>query len=151
MSYLSNRKQYVEVDTKTSSQQTITTGVPQGSILGPLLFLIYLNDIPLCSSVFNFVLYADDTTLFSTIEYAFTSETTEQIGIINNELHKVGDWLALNRLILNASKTKYMVFHPYQKDISQLKTELQIHGQYIERVSHFNFLGNLLDENLNWK
>ena len=61
-SYLTDRTQYVEVNNESSSLQTILTGVPQGSILGPLLFLIYMNDIPNASNLFTFILYADDHT-----------------------------------------------------------------------------------------
>ena len=69
--YLSNRSQYVEINGISSDvKKNIDTGVPQGSILGPLLFLIYMNDIPNVSKIFKFILYADDTTLFSTIEFS---------------------------------------------------------------------------------
>ena len=69
-SYLSNRKQYVEINNERSSCLDIKTGVPQGSILGPLLFLIFMNDKPNVSQAFRFILYADDTNSFSTIEYS---------------------------------------------------------------------------------
>ena len=68
-SYLINRKQYVELNNTSSTISTLNIGVPQGSILGPLLFLIYINDMPNASNAFKFILYADDSTLFSTIEY----------------------------------------------------------------------------------
>ena len=81
--------------------------------------------------MFDFVLYADDDTVFSSIEYAFTEQSVDQNDEINDELQQVGDWLAINRLVLNVEKTKYMVFHPYQKDISSLNTELCINGEHI--------------------
>ena len=67
-SYLTGRSQYVEIDGVSSNVLSLSTGVPQGSILGPLLFLIYMNDIPYCTKYFNFILYADDTTLSNTIQ-----------------------------------------------------------------------------------
>ena len=72
ISYLTGRSQYVEIDGVSSSILTLSTGVPQGSILGPLLFLIYMNDVPYCPKYFNFILYADDTTLNSTIRIPTT-------------------------------------------------------------------------------
>ena len=75
-SYLSNRSMYVEIDNMKSSVRTLTTGVPQGSILGPLLFLIYMNDISNSSNLFKFILFADDTNLFSTIEYTLPTHTS---------------------------------------------------------------------------
>ena len=103
-SYLTDRTQYVEVNNESSSLQTILTGVPQGSILGPLLFLIYMNDIPNASNLFTFILYADDTTLFSTIEYSIPSSASNYHQTINLNLSKVTDWLIANRLSLNVKK-----------------------------------------------
>ena len=100
-SYLTGRTQYVEIDGVSSNILSLSTGVPQGSILGPLLFLIYMNDIPNCTEYFNFILYADDTTLSSTIQIPSMSDFN-----INTELAKVYDWLAVNKLSLNVSKTK---------------------------------------------
>ena len=110
-SYLTNRSQYVEIDSVKSFSKYITTGVLQGSILGPLFFLIYMNDIPKCSSLFSFLLYADDTSLVSHINISDGDSSYSPISIINTELAKVSDWLALNKLSLNVKKTKYMFFH----------------------------------------
>ena len=104
-SYLSGRSQYVEYNGHKSKVLPVTTGFPQGSILGPLLFLIYINDLPLVSNVFNIVMYADDTTLFCNMD----NNVDEHV--INNELCKISEWLGANKLSLNISKTKFMVFH----------------------------------------
>ena len=154
-SYLTNRHQYVEIDGISSEPLSITTGVPQGSILGPLLFIIYMNDIHSTSSKFKFVLYADDSTLFSPLcsfSFGLTPVKTEQIANnINKELRYVTDWLSVNKLSLNASKTKFMIFHFNQKNIENITPNLKIHDTEIERVSEFNFLGLTLDEHLSWR
>ena len=92
-SYLSDHQQYVEINGVSSTLLSLKTGVPQGSILGYLLFLIYMNDIPQASSHFNFILYADDTTLFSTIQFQSASDTD-----INYKLSRVHNWQAVNPL-----------------------------------------------------
>ena len=145
-SYLSDRQQYVEINGISSTLPSLKTGVPQGSILGPLLFLIYMNDIPQASSHFKFILYADDTTLFSTIQLQSASDTD-----INQELIRVHDWLAVNRLSLNIKKTKYIIFHAINKSTDGLFSELRIDGINIERVTTFNFLGIHFNEHMLWK
>ena len=118
-SYLSNRKQYVEIDNERSPCLYIKTGVPQGSILGPLLLLIYMDDIPNASRAFRFILYADDTNLFSAIEYSTSICTSKADEPLNHELYLVNEWLEINQLSLNKGKTKYMIFHPIKR-ISQI-------------------------------
>ena len=81
-SYLSNRLQYVDINGSISSMQHITTGVPQGSILGPLLFLIYMNDLPNVSALFKYILFADDTSLLSSIEYSIPINDTNTNELI---------------------------------------------------------------------
>ena len=108
-SYLTGRSQYVEIDGVSSSIISLSTSVPQGSILGTLLFPIYMNDIPNCSSYFNFNLYADDTTLSNTIQIPSLSP------INVNELAKVYDWLAVNTLSLDIRKNKYVILHAINK------------------------------------
>ena len=145
-SYLTGRQQYVEIESASSYLLTLKTGVPQGSILGPLLFLIYMNDIPNATNNFEFILYADDSSLFRTINIPITSPVN-----INEQLGYVYDWLAVNKLSLNTKKTKYMIFHAMNKKIDYLIPEIKIDDILIERVTNFNFLGLTLNENVSWK
>ena len=149
-SYLFNRKQYVEIDEYKSDMLHLTTGVPQGSILGPLLFIIYINDIAHASKLFDFIIYADDTTMSTTIEMVIKNTAHQTASdIINKELSMVNNWLKLNKLSLNIKKSKYMIFHTKKKNVKNLT--LIIDNVYIERVAEFNFLGLTLDEHLTWK
>ena len=124
----------------------IRTGVPQCSILGPLLFSIYINNLIKVSNKLNFIMYADDTTIYFDLE-DFEKDSLEHQ--INEELKLVNIWLKLNKLTLNATKTKSMVFHRKQKQMEPL--HFSIDGKVIENVSSFNFLGITLDEGLTWK
>ena len=87
-SYLTNRKQYVEIDDKRSSSTNTKTGVSQGSILGPLLFIIFINDLPMSSKLFEFIIYSDDTTLSGILN---TRYTYIDIFHINSELDNISD------------------------------------------------------------
>ena len=153
-SYLTNRKQYVQFKDSLSSYSMIKTGVPQGSILGPLLFIIYMNDIAQITDKFYFTIYADDTTLIAPI-CTFSINDKNDFDMIshniNAELKIITDWLALNKLSLNAKKTKMMVFHYHQKKISNIKLKLFINNTAIEQVKEFCFLGVVFDECLTWK
>ena len=153
-SYLTDRKQYVQFKDSLSSYSMLKTGVPQGSILGPLLFIIYMNDIAQVTDKFYFTIYADDTTLIAPI-CTFSLNDKNDLAMIsqniNSELKIITDWLALNKLSLNAKKTKMMVFHYHQKKISNMKLKLYINRTKIEQVKEFCFLGILFDECLTWK
>ena len=149
-SYLSNRKQYTEIEDTTSTILPIQVGVPQGSILGPILFIIYVNDLPQCSNKFDFIMYADDTTLSSTIDsFCDINSNASADSLINAEIDKVIEWLKINKLSLNKNKSKYMTFHMPKKQIQHLT--LKIDGINIEKVEEFNVLGLTMDTNLKWK
>ena len=141
-SYLSNRLQFVDFNGKMSTKLAISTVVPQGSVLGPLLFLIYINDLPLVSNIFTMLMYADDTTLYCNVNPNVSDD------LLNCELSKICDWLGANKLALNVSKTKYLVFHTANKHVAYPK--LNINGNNIERVTNFNFLGLTLSSTLSW-
>ena len=118
----------------------------RGSILGPLFFSIYNNDLINVSNRLNFLMYADDATIYFILEEI---DHLNKEGDINGELENVNTWLKLNKLSLNAQKTKLMVFQRKQKHVDEIN--VQINGTKIERVESFNFFGIMLDENLTWK
>ena len=104
-SYLSNRKQCVTLNGVTSSLRPITHGVPQGSILGPLLFILYINDIVNCSDLLLFILFADDTNLF-----CLCDDIWKLKKIVNSELANVSNWFRAHKLSLNTKKTNFILF-----------------------------------------
>ena len=144
--YLSNRKQYVSVSNVNSNYADITCGVPQGSVLGPLLFIIYINDVVNCSSLLRFVLFADDTSIFYSNKYLDVLMT-----ILNNELHKLSTWFQCNKLSLNVKKTHYIVFGSKNKLCTDTNFQLYIDGHLLQRVTSTPFLGIIVDDKLNWK
>ena len=109
-SYLSNRRQYVSIGSIKSDDTLITHGVSQGSVLGPLLFLLYINDFNKCSNVFDFHIFVDDTNLFYS-----NSNLAKLDSIVNFNLRMVSDWLMANKVSLNIDKTNFIIFHPPQK------------------------------------
>ena len=144
-SYLSNRKQYVFVNGESSQLRNITYGVPQGSVLGPLLFLIYINDLPNISKVLNFYLFADDTNIY------FEAETPEKLeSVLNNELKELYTWLIVNRLSLNINKTNFVVFRPYNKPLKHNIT-LKIQKKAIAEKKIVKYLGIMIDSGLTWQ
>ena len=149
-SYMADRKQFVVINDTKSDVISLRTGVPQGSILGPLLFLIYMNDIVSASNVFKLIIYADDTNLNTSIELISEYHPNIDINVIlNKELSLISDWLKCNKLSLNVTKTKYMIFHEPQKKIPKLK--LIKNDTIIEQVSNFDLFRLTINEHLNWK
>ena len=150
-SYLSKRTQYVEFKGQKSQMSDVKHGVPQGSILGPLLFLIYINDLPNCTHL-NILSYADDTTLYKSVHSIDTLSVQ-----INTELENVYVWLRANKLSLNLMKSKYMLFGPKSPLLQPQQLSIKIQDIEIEQGSKKNnqaslkFLGINFDENLNWK
>lgn len=138
--YFINRYQCVSCDGIISERAQIKIGVPQGSILGPLLFTIYINDI--CASVnANVHLYADDTIL-----YCSAPSPSEALAKLQVAFTKIQENLLKLQLVLNSNKTKYMLFSNSQiQTLPQIST---LQGQVIERVSNYKYLGFLLDEDL---
>ena len=135
-SYLKNREQFVQFEGYKSDMKAIYNRVLQGSILGPLLFLVYVSDFPSASKVFNFLMHADDTTLDCCLK-DIKSDNKEQV--LNNELQRVHSWLNANKLSLNVWKTKYMIFRWYKNnDIGE--QNLRISNDTVEHVNEFNFL-----------
>ena len=152
--YLTDRQQFVQYKGTMSNTRPILTGVPQGSVLGPLLFIIYINDIHCASNKFKSILYADDTTLVGSL-HSFESQThpndhTTLSNNINKELSLISEWLNANKLSLNKDKTKYMIHHFSQRDVSQLKISLNLEGKQIQGICEFNFLGTTIQDTLNW-
>ena len=144
-SYLCNRRQLVSINGYSSSLCNITCGVPQGSVLGPLLFLIYINDLPNATSVLSFFLFADDTNIY------FEAEDIDSLTrTINKELSKVKSWLDCNKLSLNIEKTNFVLFHSPRKKLPDL-INIKIGKKNISRSQYVKFLGILLDEHLTWK
>ena len=104
--YLTNRSQVVYFNDVTSNNLQIVCGVPQGSILGPLLFLLYINDLSNCSPVLKLVLFADDTNILIS-----HNDITQLQIMLNTELQNVSTWFNLNKLSINVEKTVYMYFY----------------------------------------
>ena len=147
-SYLLDRLQFVNFNEVNSCKLKLKTGVPQGSVLGPLFFIVYVNDLCKASTLFHPTIYADDTTLSATLN-TFQCDEISRDDAINAELSKVSNWMKINKLSLNCNKSKAMLFRMPQK-IVQLPC-IRIDGVNLEFVKQFNFLGIMIDENLSWK
>ena len=147
-SYLYGRKQFVKLDDLKSSTLDQLNGVPQGSILGPLLFNIYINDMPLCIDYVNADLYADDTTL-----YAIANSVNILQNNLSHDLNNFSNWCNKNNLVINTNKSKCMIITSRQrrKHLTHTELTLSVNGQKLECVDNLKILGLIIDENLSWK
>ena len=147
--YLDSREQFVTINGIQSVKKEIICGVPQGSVLGPLLFLIFINDLP-NSTQFLTLLFADDTT------FQISGVDTDQLFMLaNSELEKSSVWFRANKLTLNVKKTKYMIFS--DQNLTTIPNKLQIGSQIIEQVGtnckekYFKFVGHVIDDKFSWE
>lgn len=144
-SYLTGRYQQVKCNNHLSSLNLVKHGVPQGSILGPLLFLLFVNDLPNASSALHFYLFADDTNIF-----ASNKSYEKLVQQLNLELVHVNDWFAANKLSLNIKKTNYILFSSHRKKLPLTEIPLLINNTPVPRVTSIKFLGVLIDSHLTW-
>ena len=146
--YLANRQQYVQMGNTVSSEQTMTCGIPQGSSLGPVLFLIYINDLLNCSSALTFRIFEDDTNVFASARDLKTLEK-----IVNSELKKVKIWCDVNRLSINFSKTNFMIIKSPNKKDDQININIESADgtiNVLQRKQKIKYLGVLLDETISF-
>ena len=141
--YSSERSQYVTYGSKHSETQIVKCGVPQGSILGPLLFIIFMNDICNASELLFLILYADDTSV-----QISGNDITYLVSSMNVELKLLSRWFRANKLSLNAQKTFYLVFH--RARIKNHDLSKRIDGSTLNRSSNIKYLGVIIDHKLNW-
>ena len=143
--YLTGRSQVVGLNDVLSDSEPVIVGLPQGSILGPLLFILHVNDLPDEIRNCNILMYADDTVLFCSGSDVSTIEK-----ILNDELNLIADWLRENSLFVNVTKTESMLFGTAARLKNVDRFQIQIHGHTIQRVFEFRYLGIIFDEHISW-
>ena len=143
-SYFQDRKLFVHYKGVSSDKLNLSCGVPQGSVLGPLLFIVYTNDLPNSILTAKSILFADDTTL-----YTSSNNMTELFNSVQRDLDSLSDWFKANKLSLNATKTNYVLFN--KNNIGTVNYDLRINNVSIKRINVVKFLGILIDDKLEWK
>ena len=144
-SFLTNRLQFVTVSGTNSKSKIMKHGVPQGSVLGPLLFLLYVNDLYISLRYSLAILFADDTMLF--LQNESLKPIVKQANI---DLKLLMHWLKANKISLNASKTELVIFRPLRKKINY-EVKIKVNGHRLRPSSVVKYLGVYIDEHLNWK
>ena len=144
-SYLQDRYQVVHIENELSEPCLLSPGVPQGSILGPLLFVLLMNDLPGVLTTCSTLLYADDTVIF----YSGKDLLDIQLTLERN-LTQVNSWLKDNSLFLHKDKTQSMLFGTEPRLRSADSFTVNFNGENIERVSEYKYLGLVMDETLSW-
>ena len=144
-SYLTNRQQKTSINDTLSSSLPVSVGVPQGSILGPLLFIIYINDMPSIVKHCKVILYADDTLLY------YSSNSAREIEkYVNEDLHLICRWLNENLLTLNCAKSKFVLFGSSKRLKAFTNISIHVNDHELAREQTFKYLGITFSENLTW-
>ena len=143
MSYVKDRKYFVHVNGNRSKTELVNIGVPQGSTLGPLLFLLYINDMVHCSDMFFLSQFADD----STVTYSTSNLNQAFLNTVESDFKHVLDWLSANKLIINLDKTHLMLF---TNRIRPPSIPIKANGKTIKEVTEAKFLGVVVDNKLKW-
>ena len=147
-SYLTNRNKKCQIQNSFSSERLITCGVPQGSILGPLFFLLYINDLPRCLNKTKPRMFADDTNLTASGDSVRIVQAA-----VNSDLENLRKWLIASKLSLNVAKTEFMLIGSKSmiKKISDPQSNVFINNKQIKRVYECKTLGLTIDQYLSWK
>ena len=148
-SHLSNREQYCRIDGVDSNVNDINVGVPHGSCLGPLMFLVYINDLQCMVKSSKVYMYADDTSV-----YHSSKDISQPNTVLNEELRRIDRWLKGNKLFLNVAKTRSMLITTKQKKYLMAANQAlqpSILEEHIEVICNTKYLGVQIDENLTWK